>query len=195
VTPAGRYDALAIALHWAIALLALVQIALGWWMIEIPKTPIGVRAAWFNVHKSIGLTIGLLMLARLGWRLVHRPPALPESLPRWQARAARASHALLYGALVAQPLAGYLGSSFTAYPIKYFGHTLPHWGWDSPPLKALCSEVHFALACGITALVALHVVAALAHLARGDGVFARMWPRAHRAERLLRSPGEGLLHR
>lgn len=190
-----RYDALAIALHWSIALLALVQIALGWWMIDIPKTPVGVRAAWFNLHKSIGLTIGLLMLARLGWRLMHSPPELPGWLPRWQARAARTSHALLYAALIAQPLLGYLGSSFTAYPILYFGRTLPHWGWDSPPLKALCSEAHFALACFITALVALHVAAALRHLVRGDGVFARMWLRAHRVERLLRGPGAGLLNR
>lgn len=186
--PAGRYDALAIGLHWCIALLALVQITLGWWMIDIPKTPIGVRAAWFNLHKSIGLTIGLLMLARLGWRLAHRPPALPSSMPLWQARIARASHWLLYAALIAQPLVGYLGSSFTSYPIRYFGHTLPHWGWDSPSLKTLCSEVHFALACLITTLVVVHIAAALAHLARGDGVFERMWPRTHRAERALGAP-------
>jgi cytochrome b561 len=188
VRSAARYDALAIALHWSIALLALAQIALGWWMIDIPKTPVGVRAAWFNAHKSIGLTIGLLMLARLGWRLAHRPPALPRSLPIWQARAARASHWLLYAALIVQPLVGYLGSSFTPYPIKYFGHTLPYWGWDSPPLKALCSEAHFALACFITTLVVLHALAALAHLMKGDGIFERMWPRAQRAGRLLGAP-------
>ena len=176
-----RYDAVALALHWSIALLALVQLALGWWMIDIPKTPVGVRAAWFNLHKSIGLTIGLLMLARLGWRLVHATPGLPGWLPRWQARVARASHALLYGALIVQPLVGYLGSSFTSYPILYFGRTLPHWGWDSPALKALCSEVHLALAGFITALVALHIAAALRHLVRRDGVFDRMWPKARLA--------------
>ena len=66
--PRDRYDKAAIALHWAIAALALAQIALGWWMIEIPKDPPGVRASWFNLHKSIGMTIGLLMLARLAWR-------------------------------------------------------------------------------------------------------------------------------
>lgn len=195
MSPAKRYDALAAALHWGIALLALAQLALGWWMTGIPKTPVGVRAAWFNLHKSIGLTIGLLMLARLGWRLAHRPPALPAALPPWQARAARASHLLLYAALIAQPLVGYLGSSFTSYPVKYFGHALPAWAWDSPPLKALCSEVHFALACLITALVALHVAAALFHLAKGDGVFERMWPRAQRPERLVGAPDAGLLRR
>jgi cytochrome b561 len=120
------------------------------------------------------------MLARLGWRLAHAPPPLPASLPRWQARAARLSHGLLYAALLAQPLVGYLGSSFTRYPILYFGVTLPHWGWEAPALKQLCSNVHFALACLITGLVALHIAAALKHLFERDGTFQRMWPRRTR---------------
>lgn len=172
-----RYGRVAMALHWAIALLALFQIGLGWWMLDLPKSPPGLRAGWFNLHKSIGLTIGALMLARLGWRLTHAAPPLPGSLPRWQARAAHANHVLLYAALIVQPLVGYLGSSFTRYPIKYFGFTLPHWGWEAPALKELCSNIHFALACFITALVALHIAAALKHLFARDGVFERMWPR------------------
>ena len=172
-----RYGRVAMALHWAIALLALFQIGLGWWMIDIPKSPPGLRADWFNLHKSFGITIGLAMLARLGWRLGHVPPPLPASVPCWQARIARLSHGLLYAALIVQPLVGYLGSSFTRYPIKYFGVTLPRWGWDAPALKQLCSDVHFALACLITALVVLHIAAALKHLFERDGVFERMWPR------------------
>ena len=113
-------------------------------------------------------------------------PALPASLPRWQARAARLSHGLLYAALIAQPLVGYLGSSFTRYPIKYFGITLPHWGWDAPALKQVCSNVHFALACLISVLVVLHMAAALKHLLARDGVFQRMWPR--RAQREMGAP-------
>jgi cytochrome b561 len=184
----GRYGRVAMALHWTIALLALFQIGLGWWMVDLPKSPPGVRAGWFNVHKSIGITIGLLMLARLGWRLGHAPPPLPTSLPRWQARAARLSHGLLYAALIAQPLVGYLGSSFTRYPIKYFGVTLPHWGWEAPALKQLCSNVHFALACLITGLVALHIAAALRHLFKGDGVIQRMWPHARPARSRAGTP-------
>jgi len=175
MTPPGRYGALAMALHWVIAGLALAQIALGWWMIGLSDNS-GVQRDWFNLHKSVGLTIGVLMLARLAWRLSHGAPPLPGFMPRWQAQAAKASHFLLYAALIAQPVVGYLGSSFTKYPIKYFGTTLPAWGWDAPPLKAIFSGVHFALACLITGLVALHIAAALRHLGRRDGVFERMWP-------------------
>ena len=174
---AERYDKVAITLHWVVAALVLCQISLGWWMLDLPKSPPGLRAGWFNVHKSIGLTIGLLVLFRLAWRIGHPPPPLPESMPRWQARAARASHFLLYAALIAQPLVGYLGSSFTPYPVKYFGLVLPYWGWDAPALKELCSTVHFGLACLISVLVAIHIAAALKHLlVNRDGVFQRMLP-------------------
>lgn len=173
-----RYSTVAIALHWLIAAFVFWQIYLGWWMIEIPKYPVGVRVGWFNLHKSIGLSIALLIVLRLAWRLRHAPPALPASVPRWQARAARVNHFLLYAALLLQPLVGYLGSSFSGYPIKYFGVTLPGWGWNAPALKDFLSGVHFALAWLISALVLLHVAAAIAHLARRDGVFQRMLPRA-----------------
>ena len=173
----GRYGTVAIALHWLLALLVIGQLALGWWMLNLPKTPPGLRAGWFNVHKSIGLTIALLILVRLAWRLRHPAPPLPASMPRWQARAALASHFLLYTCLVVQPLAGYLGSSFTKYPIKYFGVTLPHWGWDSPVLKDLFSMIHFGSAIVFMVLISAHVAAALKHLlVDRDGVFQRMWP-------------------
>jgi cytochrome b561 len=175
-TPA-RYGGVAVAMHWTIAALALAQIALGWWMIGLPDKT-GVQRDWFNLHKSFGLTIAALMLVRLAWRVAHPAPPLPASLPRWQAIAARVNHRLLYAALIAQPIVGYLGSSFTSFPIKFFGYTLPRWGWDAPALKAIFSGMHFTLACLISALVALHVAAALRHLASRDGVFERMWPRA-----------------
>ena len=182
----ARYHSVSIALHWIIALLVFGQIALGWWMQEIPKSPPGLRAGWFNLHKSVGLTIGMLMLLRLGWRLRRPAPPLPETMPRWQVQAARASHFLLYACLIVQPLWGYLGSSFTPYPIKYFGVTLPNWGWDSPALKDLFSALHFGTACLLMALIVLHVAAALKHLlVDRDDVFRRMWPWG--AARSLRS--------
>ena len=183
--PGERYTGPAIALHWIVALLVLTQFALGWWMIEIPKTPPGLRADWFNLHKSIGLSIALLVLARLVWRIQHPAPPLPASLPRWQVLAAKASHWLLYACMFIMPVSGYLGSSFTNYPIRYFGMTLPHWGRDAPALKELCSQVHYTTVCVFMGLVALHVAAALKHLfADHDGVFERMWPWAAAATRM-----------
>jgi len=77
--------------------------------------------------------------------------------------------------MVVMPLTGYLGSSFTKYPIKYFGMTLPHWGWDAPALKDLMSDVHYGTVIVFMTLIAVHVAAALKHAYVGGGVFERMW--------------------
>jgi cytochrome b561 len=173
---ADTYSRTAIVLHWAIAALVLAQIALGWWMIDIPKDPPGIRAGWFNVHKSIGITAGVLAIVRIAWRFTHPAPPLPDTLPAWQRAAARVSHFWLYLCLFTMPLTGYLGSNFTKYPIRYFGHTLPYWGWDAPPLKALMSQIHYATVVIFMIVIAIHVAAAFRHLfVRDDHVFRRMW--------------------
>lgn len=175
-TASTTYTRTAIVLHWLIAAAVFAQIALGWWMVGVPKSPPGVRAYWFNVHKSIGITLGVLIVLRVLWRLAHRAPELPATLPRWQRIGARMSHIGLYVCMAVMPLSGYLGSSFTKYPIKYFGHTLPHWGWDSPMLKDVMSTIHYGTVVVFMMLIAVHVAAALKHLMSDDDrVFHRMW--------------------
>jgi cytochrome b561 len=169
----SRYTKTAVVLHWLVAVVVLGQFAFGWLMQQIPKSPPGMRADSFNFHKSVGLCLLALMLIRLGWRLAHPPPPLP-AMPRWQMRAAKANHIALYAALIVMPLAGYMGSVFSGYPVKWFGITLPGWGADVPWLKSLMSSVHLVTSFVLLALVTLHVAAAVHHALRGDGVVARM---------------------
>jgi cytochrome b561 len=177
------YTRTAIFLHWLIALCVFCQVTLGLWMIGIPKSPPGIRAYWFNVHKSIGLTLGALILLRVLWRLMHRAPPLPVTMPNWERIAARANHLLLYACMVIMPVSGYLGSSFTKYPILYFGMKLPHWGWDAPELKDLCSQIHLTTVIIFIALIAIHIAAALKHrLIDRDDVMQRMFTWRHVAE-------------
>ena len=174
MSASDRYTRTAIALHWAIAFLVIFQFAWGWWMQGIPKQPVGPRVDAFNLHKSIGMTILALMVVRILWRLGHPPPPLVD-LPRWQARLARATHALLYVALVAQPLVGYLGSEFSGFPVKFFGLTLPSWAGKNAAMKDLMSAVHLATSWVIAAVVVLHVAAALKHaLIDRNRLLARM---------------------
>jgi cytochrome b561 len=179
-----RYTRVAVALHWIVAALVFAQFALGWLMQEIAKQPPGPRAAAFNVHKSIGLLILALMLARIAWRLSHPAPALP-AMPRWQARAALANHVLLYALLIAMPLAGYLGSAFSGYPVRFFGIVLPSWAAKDEALKHLMSEVHLAASWLLAAAVAVHLAAVVKHATVDrDGLFARMtWARRAAATR------------
>jgi len=168
-----RYTRTAVALHWIVAALVIVQVAWGWWMQEIPKDPPGQRAGAFNVHKSIGLLILSLMLIRLGWRIGHRaPPMLP--MPAWQAQLARATHVLLYVALFVMPMSGYLGSVFSGYPIKWFGVTLPSWGWKDPTIKDWMSAVHLTTSWVLVGATVLHILGALRHAIARDGEMARM---------------------
>ena len=169
-----RYDRFAIFLHWLIAVLVVGQFVFGWWMQEIPKQPVGPRVDAFNLHKSVGMTILALMVVRILWRIGHRPPPLP-SMPSWQARAAHLTHIALYALLVIHPLAGYLGSEFSGFPVKYFGMMLPSWAGKNVALKEFLSSVHLATSWMIAALVGLHVCGALKHaLVDRDGLLARM---------------------
>ena len=179
-----RYTRFAVAMHWLVAAILLVQYPLGWWMQRIPKQPSGPRAEMFNLHKSIGLTLAALMLVRLGWRLAHRPPAMPP-MALWQSRLARATHAALYVALVALPLAGYLGSAFSGYPVRFFGWVLPSWAPKDPALKEWMSSAHLVLAWLLAAALALHLAGIVKHVAIDrDGLLRRMaWTRRPRGPR------------
>jgi cytochrome b561 len=170
----GRYTTLAVALHWLVAVLVVGQVVFGWWMQEIPKNPPGLRAEAFNLHKSLGLTLLALMLLRLGWRLAHPPPALP-SMPRWQARLAHVTHVGLYVLVIAMPLTGYLGSSFSGYPVKLYGWALPMWAAKNEALKSWMSTAHLATRCALVAVFALHVAGAIKHaVIDRDGLMRRM---------------------
>jgi cytochrome b561 len=169
----ARYSRAAIAVHWLLALALFAQLALGWWMLDLPKSPPGLRAGWFNLHKSIGLTIALVVLVRVVWRATHRVPA-DDELPAWQRNAARLNHAALYACMLVIPLSGYLGSTFTKYPVRYFGVVLPDWNRDWPAAKQLMSSIHLGAVWLLMALIAVHVAAALWHWLRRDTVCARM---------------------
>ena len=169
-----RYTRTAIALHWLVAVLVVAQIAWGWWMQEIPKQPVGPRVDAFNFHKSLGMTIFALMVLRLGWRLGHPAPPLP-AMPGWQRVLAQMTHALIYIALFVQPLAGYLGSVWSGYPVKLYGMTLPAWGAKAEALKVLMSQIHLVCSFVLVAAISLHVAGALKHaFVDRDGLLARM---------------------
>ena len=168
------YGRIAIGLHWLLAAAIFYQLVLGFWMIELPKSPVGLRAGWFNWHKSIGLLIGLLMCLRLIWRLTHKPQKDNIPMPMWQRMASQANHLCLYLSLLVMPLSGFLGSNFTPYPVKFFGWELPRFLDPSPELKLMCSNVHFYTCCALIFLIGLHLLGAAKHALQKDGVLSRM---------------------
>jgi cytochrome b561 len=171
-----RYDRVAIALHWLIAVLILAQIAFGWFLEEIPRGA-SLRGFYVNLHKSTGLTIALLIVFRLGWRLAHSPPRLPSFVPTWERVASRVSHLGLYICMLVMPSSGYIASNFSKYGVKLFNVVLlPPWGIDDKQIYAVFNTTHVATSYLFVGLIVLHVFAAVRHAFRRDGAFARMLP-------------------
>ena len=174
---AARYNNVAIVLHWVVAALVLVLIGLGIYMVDIPRgTP--DRSFFYNLHKSIGLTTGIIVLIRLWWRKKHQPPALPASMPAWQVTASNISHALLYTCLIIMPIAGFSASQFTKWGVTYFGlFKIPPMAFPNKEIYEFLQGVHENTSYLLMVLVAVHILAALSHLlVKKDGIFQRMLP-------------------
>jgi cytochrome b561 len=174
-TGSQRYAGSLIVLHWLIALGIIGLLAVGLYMVGLPKG-LPFKATLINLHKSLGMTVFLLVLLRIVARAaLHRPPLPP--MPPWQRAAARTTQGLLYVAMVGMPLAGYLGSSFNRYGTRFWGILLPKWGWDDPHLRELFFGIHEALGYVLIVLIVLHVAGALKHqLIDRDNLLARMLP-------------------
>jgi cytochrome b561 len=136
------------------------------------------------LHKSIGMLVLLLSLVRLGWRLGHRPPPLPDSVKPWEKGLAHAAHWLLYAFMILIPLSGWIFTSASPkrHPLEFFGlFGLPY--FPISPDKATSHawhERHETMAYLILALLVLHIAAALKH---------RFFDRDRTLDRML--PGTG----
>lgn len=182
-----RYTTVAIVIHWLIAAALIFQIILGWRMGDGPKGP--TTYALFQLHKSIGITILLLSLARLAWRLFNTPPAPPEGQPKWEQVASKLVHIGFYVIMIGLPLTGWILVSTSRVPIPtlLFG-TIP---WPHIPglpelaagPKHLWHEIgelgHGVLVKVTYLLLILHLGAVAKHqILDKDEVFANMAPGA-----------------
>jgi cytochrome b561 len=171
----SRYSMPAIVLHWAMAVLLVGQVAVGLYMVELPKRTPEV-AYYYGLHKSFGLIALVLIAVRLWWRVRTRPPAA-HNTSAVQERAASMVHRLMYACMVMIPLSGFIGSNFGKYPVKFFGYALPQLGWESPAVQAFFRYTHAAFVWLLCVLVAVHLLAVVLHLAKsGGGSLRRMLP-------------------
>lgn len=181
-----RYGAVAMALHWLIAAAIVFNLCLGLYVADILTDQDSSRFGLIQFHKSVGLTVLVLSLARLGWRLVNPVPPLPETLTPALKVVARGTHYLLYVLMIAIPLAGWalVSSSPLGLSTPYFG--LFHWPnipfladltrAQKAPLRREFLALHMYLAFSAIVLIALHVAGALYHQRQGDDVLRRMLP-------------------
>ncbi len=177
--PQESYTRTAIALHWLIFALIAAGFALGIYMVDLPFSPLKLK--YFAWHKWLGITVFALVLARIGWRLMHRPPPDDAIIPPWQRSVARAMHVVLYALIVVIPLTGWLYSSAAGVPTVYLSvMRLPALLVKDFALAELLKSVHVILNYTLLVLVAFHSVAAWQHhfIARNN-VLRRMLPWTH----------------
>jgi cytochrome b561 len=171
------YTKTAKALHWLMAILLFGLLALGFYMHDLPLSPDKLKL--YSWHKWAGVTAFLLLAVRLFWRLTHRPPALPDSMPKLMQFAAHAGHLLLYALMIAIPLSGWLMSSAKGFQTVYFGLLpIPDLLDKNKELGDLLGIVHKSLNLLFVAVLAGHIGAALKHhFIDKDDILTRMLPK------------------
>jgi cytochrome b561 len=174
--PPARYTAVAQLFHWLIAALIVTQFALAWTAEDLP---LGVhKLALYARHKSFGMTVLMLAVVRLLWRLKHPPPALPAGMMPLERALARATHIAFYVLLFAMPLTGWMMSSAKNYSVSWFGlFTWPNLISKNDAAFDFLKATHDYLSDALFAIAVLHILAALKHhFWNKDDVVLRMLP-------------------
>jgi cytochrome b561 len=178
-----RYTKVAVVLHWLIAIAIFGMFALGWYMSELPKEApkqlafdlfdLGIytwplaeeaspRTFYFNLHKSIGVTLFALIILRILWRITHKPPAMLSSYKALERKLATGVHHMLYLLMVALPVSGIIMATYSKYGIKWFGIDFIA-GLDDKVLRDTFKEVHEIVGFLMVLILVLHIVGAIKH--------------------------------
>ncbi|PHS41965.1 MAG: cytochrome B [Robiginitomaculum sp.] len=167
-------------LHWAIAALIVFMLAGGFLMQFVPEDNFSLTVTVYNWHKTFGLLVLVLSVARLVWRLTHKPPPLDASIKAWEAWLSKLVHVVFYVFMIGMPLIGWAIISTSRFPSKLFNAVplakLPilrdFTGDVRENINGLFGDIHKVFAFIAIALIVLHIAAAVKHH-REDGVFIR----------------------
>ena len=172
----ARYTKTAKGLHWLMAVLFFGMLGLGFYMQGLPLSPDKLKL--YSWHKWVGVTVFLLALFRIAWRVTHQPPPLPGSMPRLMQIAAHAGHHMLYMLMFLIPLSGWLMSSAKGFQTVWFGILpIPDLIEKNKLLGDLLQTVHVSLNYLFIAVLVGHIGAALKHhFIDKDDILTRMLP-------------------
>ncbi len=179
----SRYTKTAIILHWLIAIFIALMFGLGWFMADLPKEApkqmaydlfdLGVytwqlaeeaspRTFYFNLHKSLGLTVLALIVLRVLWRITHTPPAALSSYKAIEKKVATATHHSLYLLMLSVPVTGLIMAINSKYGVKWFGIDVIA-GLDNKPVRDFFECTHEFVGIVLLVLIGIHLLGALKH--------------------------------
>jgi cytochrome b561 len=194
-TSSTKYTKTAIILHWLIGFGIIFMFLLGWYMCDLPKEApksmsfdlfdLGIytwqlseetspRSFYFNLHKSVGITLLGLIAFRILWRLTHPAPALLKTMEAWEKKLANATHHTLYLIMVLLPSSGVAMALYSKYGIKWFGIPLAE-GLGDEAMRDIFKNAHEIIGIILLTLLGLHILAVLKHtFVNKDGTLKRM---------------------
>jgi len=156
-----RYGAVARVLHWTIAILIISTLFIGLILDDVSGP---AKFALFRWHKSFGITVLALATIRILWRFTNIHPSKLSTHAAWEKFLATITHFLLYFAMIAMPLSGWLMSSAKGVKVSVYGLlTLPDLIAVNKPLGHLLNEFHVYLGWSLIGLIALHAAGAVKH--------------------------------
>jgi len=174
----STYGMIAIVLHWVVAIIVINQFILGLWMVDLDYYDAWYRRAP-ELHKSIGVTLFLIMVFRLIWRWVNKKPQPIPGKPWLKERIVRIVHSMLYFLIFFVMLSGYLISTADGRPIEVFGMVnIPATLTGIEKQEDIAGNVHLILAIALISLSSFHAMAALKHhFINRDKTLIRMFGR------------------
>ena len=169
-----RYNTISIALHWLMFLLITGVFVLGVLLDDIPRP---IKPFWLNVHFVIGVLVLIVLLLRLGWRLIAGTPALPADMHAHTKRATHVTHALLYVLMAVIPVVGLLTIFYRGRGIDFGVFSIASPFETNRSTGSFFKEIHEVAAWALCVLAGGHAVLALIHhYVLKDGILLRMMP-------------------
>jgi cytochrome b561 len=177
----GRFTRLSRVLHWLTAVLVFTALFVGFAMVN----SVGSYAALVTLHKTLGVTILLVMLVRVVNRITHHPPAWPPTIGALEGKVVVISEMSMYAMLLIQPLVGWAMVSAAGEPVVVFGALrLPRIAPFDAQVFWVLRQAHSVIAYTLMAAIAAHVSAVLLHtVALRDRLIERMTFRLARKTR------------
>ena len=158
-----KYHLISRIFHWIMAILIIFMIGFGVYMTDFLSNETTNRHEIYELHKSLGVLVLILLSARIINRLYHKPPALPATIKNTEKKIAHLAHLSFYFLMLIVPLSGYLMSNSYGFEVKIFGIILPNLTQQNIDLARVFSEIHEISALSLAGLIALHIVAFVKH--------------------------------
>ncbi|MFT7404872.1 cytochrome b [Zhongshania sp.] len=159
----SRYGWVSVGIHWLMAMVVIGMFALGIWMRQL-----SYYDPWYQdgptIHKSIGVLLFILLLARIGWRSINIRPKDDPVLKKWERTTAHLTHFAMYGLMLMLMTAGYLISTADGRQIEVFNFfSVPATLHGIENQEDIAGEIHEILAWALILLAGVHALAALKH--------------------------------